>query len=192
MTTKLNACAMAVVLGMTISAAQAGGQIKGWWVGGEASQGYDFGTEHLDGAPAPKSAFIKSVSPAPNSFGTISQGISPTQYRGKRLRLSAMMKTKAADSAQLWLRMDGPDQKVLNFYNMNDRPVKGTADWKRYDIVLEVPTETVAIYFGYFLAGKGEAWADDFKVETVGNSTALSKPITPPLPDKPVNANFEE
>ena len=178
------------ILGM--SAAHAGGQVKGWWTAGSAPQDYDFGTEHVSGGQGQKSAFIKCIAADPKGFGTLSQAISATQYRGKRVRLSAMMKAKDAESAQLWLRMDGSDQKVLNFYNMNDKPVKGTTEWKRYEIVLDVPQESLAIFYGYFVQGKGEAWADSFKIETVGNDVPVSKFTGAGYSDKPVNAGFEE
>jgi hypothetical protein len=191
MTSKINFFAAGLLLTSTLAVepAQAAGHVNGWWAAGGAPQDYDFGTEHIDGAPGQKSAFIKCVVPAPEKWGTLSQAISAEQYLGKRVRLSAMLKTKDADSAQLWLQMQGPDNKMLSFYNMSDSPAKGTTDWKRYDAVLEVPKETKQIYFGYFLTGKGEAWANDFKIEAVGDDV----PVSPGgLLDHPANMNFDE
>ena len=31
---------------------------------------------------------------------------------------------------------------------MGDRPVKGITDWQKYDLVLDVPEDVVAIVFG--------------------------------------------
>ncbi len=169
--------------------AHAAGQIKGWWT--NQTQDYDFGVEHVDGALSEKCAFIKKIASAPNGYGTLSQGISAEQYRGKHVRLSAMLKSKDADGVQLFLRMDGPEEKVLAFRNMDDAPVKGTTDWKHYDIVLDVPQQAQAISYGYYLLGKGEAWADSFKIEVVGNDVPVSTP-EPNLPDKPVNGDFEQ
>lgn len=162
--------------------AHAAGQIKGWWT--NQTQDYDFGVEHVDGALSEKSAFIKNTASAPNGYGTLSQGISAEQYRGKHVRLSAMLKSKDADGVQLFLRMDGPEEKVLEFRNMGDTPVKGTTDWKRYDIVLDVPQQAQAISYGYYLLGKGEAWADSFKIEVVGNDVPVSAP-NPIFPTNP-------
>ncbi|MBU6296945.1 MAG: hypothetical protein KJS68_01770, partial [Alphaproteobacteria bacterium] len=141
MTSKISrlAAAFLMTLALAMTAAYASEPIKGWWEAGGAPQDYDFGTEHVDGAPSQKSAFIKCIVAAPQKWGTLSQAVSATPYLGKRVRLSAMLKTQDADSAQLWLQVQGSGNKMLSFDNMNDRPVKGTTDWKRYDAVLDVP-----------------------------------------------------
>jgi hypothetical protein len=77
------------------------------------------------------------------------------------------MKTEKADAAQLWLRMDGPSTTLV-FDNMQNRRIKGTTDWTRYEIVLDVPRKTRYIGFGALVAGAGQAWVDDFVFEPVG------------------------
>ena len=186
---KLMALTFLAVSALALSSAHAAGQIKGWWT--NQTQDYDFGVEHVDGAPSEKSAFIKKIASAPDGYGTLSQGISAEQYRGKHVRLSAMLKSKDADGVQFFLRIDGSEEKVLAFRNLGDAPVKGTTEWKRYDIVLDVPKEAQAISYGYYLLGKGEAWADSFKIEVVGNDVPVSTP-EPNLPDKPMNGDFEQ
>ncbi|MDE1987178.1 MAG: hypothetical protein KGJ28_11605 [Alphaproteobacteria bacterium] len=194
MTSKIGrlAAAFLITSALAMTAAYASEPIKGWWEAGGAPQDYDFGTEHVDGAPSQKSAFIKWIGPKSNSWGTLSQATSAAPYLGKRVRLSVMIKTKDADSAQLWLQMQGPGNKMLGFYNMDDRPVKGTTDWKRYDAVLDVPKDTQEIYFGYFLKGKGEAWADNVKIEAVGDEVPVSTQYPNKYPDKPANMDFKE
>jgi hypothetical protein len=120
------------------------------------------------------------------------------------LRMSAWVRTENADSAQLWLRLDSA-KGMVGFDNMNNRPVRGTVDWKKYEIVLDVPANTVNVAFGVFLAGKGQAWVDDFVFEVVGKDTPSTNMLPPeqmkeggatPEPDKypaqPLNLNFEE
>jgi hypothetical protein len=41
-----------------------------------------------------------------------------------------------------------------------------------YSIVLDVPTAATRIVFGTILAGKGQVWADDFKLDIVDNRIA--------------------
>ena len=71
------------------------------------------------------------------------------------------------------MRIDGPMQPgsnaaaMLGFDNMQSRPIKGTADWKQYDVVLDVPNEARGIAFGILLAGAGQAWMDDLQFEAV-------------------------
>ena len=51
---------------------------------------------------------------------------------------------------------------------MGDRQIKGTNDWKQYEVVLDVPQEgTAQVFFGAMLVGKGQMWVDDFKIEAV-------------------------
>jgi hypothetical protein len=118
------------------------------------------------------------------------------------VRLSGWLKTKdVAGAAALWMRVDGAD-KTLAFDNMDKRSVKGTKDWAKYEIVLDVPAASQDITFGLLLAGKGRAWVDDFKFEVVDDkvkSTNLLEqeiPIKRPdggeVPGKPVNLEFEE
>lgn len=79
---------------------------------------------------------------------------------------------------------------------MEDRPIKGTSDWNRYEIVLDVSTEAVHLAFGVLLAGKGQVWIDDIQFEAVGPDVL---PTGQPLPEyplhlvnlHPVNLSFE-
>ncbi len=146
--------------------------VKGWSVAGTRPQDYEFGTAHLDGANC---AFIKArETPKADGFGSLGQYIAADNYRSQRLQLSAEMKTDNAARAQLWMRVDGARSKMLGFYNMGDKPVVGTTGWKRYDVVLDVPPEAVAIAFGYFLSGNGTVWARDFKLEAVNKDVPVS------------------
>lgn len=188
----LKAGLLAAGLAVTPLAAQAE-PIKGWFVTGSAPTEYDFGKQHVDGSAGANSAFIRAKAAKPSGFGTLMQEIGADNYRGKRMRLSARMKTADALRAQLWMRIDGPDRgKMLGFYNMDDRPVTGSTDWKRYDVVLDVPDNAVGVAFGFFLSGKGEAWADDFKLEIVDNSVPVSFQPPPPLSKEPTNLNFDQ
>lgn len=71
------------------------------------------------------------------------------------------------------------------------RPIEGTTGWKRYDIVLNIPRESVDIAFGYLLAGRGEVWAADLKLEKVAAAVHVTA-RAPMLPRRPVNLDFEQ
>jgi len=43
------------------------------------------------------------------------------KVRGQRVRLSAMVKTREARHAALWMRVDGPNEESLAFDNMSGR-----------------------------------------------------------------------
>ena len=174
------------------SASAAEGIPKGWNTAGSKPYNYEFGLDETVTQRSAKSAYIKFRTTAqdPDGFGTLMQTIAPDTYRGKRVRLSGAMKTQEAEAAEMWMRVDGPNARVLSFDNMGDRAVRGTTDWKNYDIVLDVPPESIDIAFGFFLQGKGMVWADAFKLEIVGTDVAVTSRI--PLPKAPQNLNFDQ
>lgn len=168
----------------------------GWDGSGREIQDYEFGTEAV--APGKQAAYVKArPDAATEGFGGMIQCIKAENYLGQRLRLSAGLKSADASAAQLWMRVDGPPnakdgpRSVLGFYNMDDRPVRGTTDWKRYDVVLEVPANSTTICYGFFLAGgRGEAWADGLSLGPVGKDVALSRNRA--MPKTPVNLGFDQ
>jgi hypothetical protein len=100
---------------------------------------------------------------------------------GKRLRMSAYVKGENLDVGA-WLQMfiDGGGG-ILAADNMYDRKIKGTSDWKKYEIVLDVPESSVSISFGFAMSGKGQVWADDFQSEVVGQDVPTTKPLVKPI-----------
>jgi hypothetical protein len=138
-----------------------------------------------------------------NTFGTLTQGFRADKFRGKRLRMSGLIKTEAVEGwVGLWMRVDGKDKTGIAFDNMQDRKVNGTADWKKYELVLEVPDNAEEIYFGFLVAGKGQGWVDDVVFEEVGKDVATTGPdvqpmdrvadLSPDLPKEPKNLDFEK
>ena len=112
-------------------------------------------------------------------FVTLTQTFKADAYRGKRVRMSAWVKTKSPDShAQLWFRLDAP-KRMPGFDNMANRPIKGITDWQKYDLVLDVPEDVGAIVFGMMSFNQGTIWVDDFSFEIVGNDVAVTNTLTP-------------
>ena len=114
--------------------------------------------------------------------------------RGKRIRLSAWLKSSdVKDWAGLWMRVDGSAQRSLAFDNMQNRPLKGTMDWARYDVVLDVPEQAVGVYFGVLVYGAGNLWLDDVQLGIVDQSVPVTDLMTGSgkKPKAPVNSDFE-
>jgi hypothetical protein len=182
---------MAAVLGLAVMELAWAGAPPGWIIAGTAPTNYAFAVDPMTPVSGSKSASISAKpSATSNGFGTLMQIIAADDYRGSRLRLSGYLRTRNADRAQMWMRVDGPDHKVLAFDNMDSRPVTGTTEWKRYDIVLDVPQNSVDVALGFFLAGRGEVWGADFKLEKVGATVPVTS-LGPFLPRKPENLDFE-
>lgn len=162
----------------------------GWSFGAAKPDAYETGVEAGGSSPGGKVAFIR-VKTTDQGFGTIQQSINAEAYRGKRLRLSGQLRSEHAGSAQMWMRIDGSGQRSLGFDNMDDRPLKGDRDWQRCDIVLDVPDEAKFVAFGFFVSGTGTVWADNFKLETVGNDVPTTN-LVPPYRSAPANLDFSE
>jgi len=114
------------------------------------------------------SGFIKSAVSQPQGLRTMMQSVKADDYRGMRVRLSGYVKGEnIAGYAGLWLRVDGAGYS-LNFDRMSNRTIKGTTDWKKYEVVLDVPEESIVIAFGILLEGEGQVWIDDLQLEVVG------------------------
>jgi hypothetical protein len=177
---------------------------KGWFAAGSHPQDYEMSVDMAVKHGGKAGAHVKFIGEKAEGFGTLMQEFKADDYRGKRVRMSAWMKSENADSANLWMRLDG-SKRMLGFDNMGNRPVKGTTDWKKYEITLDVPDDTVDIAFGVFVEGKGEAWVDDFGFEVVDQHVPLTNLLTPEqakeehdmaaspkLPKGPINLDFEE
>ena len=83
-----------------------------------------------------------TADPPAEGFGTLMQQCGAKPYGGKRLRLTGYARSKDVEGwAGLWLRADGLEKTGLAFDNMMKRPIKGSTDWTKYAIVLDVPDE---------------------------------------------------
>ena len=153
------------------------------------------------------SGHVTARSSQPEGFGSVSQLVRADDYRGKRVRFSAYVKTRgvAGNGAGLWMRIDG-NGGMLGFDNMQSRPVMGTMDWARVSVVLDVPGDAIGIALGLLLSSPGEAWIDDASLEVVGvdvRETNTASPSANPanvqqqrahyaaLPPALVNVGFE-
>jgi len=65
------------------------------------------------------------------------------------------------------MRID-KDSKQLAFDNMQSRPIKGTTDWQKYGVVLDVPQDATGVFSGVLLGGTGQVWISNPKFEVVG------------------------
>ena len=143
---------------------------QNWFPAGSHPQDYYMGGDPMVSQGAENSGYIKSKVSEIDGFGTWMTQIKADTYLGKEIRLSAFVKTKDVDTwVGLWMRVDG-NETTLSFDNMEDRPITGTSDWRKYEIVLDVPEGSSSIYYGILLAGTGEAWVSGMQVELAARS----------------------
>ena len=169
---------------------------KGWFKAGASPNEYEMGIDPGSGQGSGNAATIKSKKDKAKSWATLMQDFAPGKFLGKRIKMSAFMKTNnVTTSAAFWLRVDQPGSRAsLSFDNMANRPIKGTTDWTQYEIVLEVPQKASNIAYGAMLRGSGQIWFDNFSFEVAEESTPVTD-ITKPesrQQSEPFNVDFEK
>lgn len=116
-------------------------------------------------------------------YGTAMRKLSNiNSYKGNRLQLSAYIKTENVSvQAGIYMRVDGVGRgNELAVDDMEGRAPTGSTDWQQFTIVLDVPQDVGirGIFYGFYLAGNGQAWVDDVQFEIVGEDV----PVTDRLP----------
>lgn len=145
---------------------------EGWFENGEpkAVQECQAGVDQDLAASGMANVTLKCATDV-DGFVSFMQQFSAETYRGNRLRYSALVKAEGVEGwGGLWMRVD----EVLNsetsaFDNMQNRAIKGTLDWQRYEIVLDVVPTAEGISIGMLMAeGRGQLWVRDMQLEVVG------------------------
>lgn len=166
--------------------------IKGWFLAGSSPNSYEIGLEKNQERNS-KVAYLRSIEPEVNGFGTIMQNFMPKDFLGKKIKLTGYIKSKNIKKwAGMWMRIDGPNKKTLGFDNMQDRPIKGTTSWTKYEIILKVPKEAVNLAYGVLASGTGEVLMDNFKFEIVDDHVKNTGHQGAIKLTKPTNVDFEE
>ena len=198
------ACCLLLLFGATVVSAQSGTTPRGWILAGDHPQNYDTGVDKdvvYQGHPC---AYLKPKPSATEGFGTLMQRFDAAQFAGKRVRLSAWVKSENVDDwAGLWMRVDSGTKSVA-FDNMQNRAIKETTGWRNYAVVLDVPKDATVISFGILVSKSGTVWLNSAQFETVGmdvpvtdmwagGSGSLRQHTVPTnLNSVPTNLNFEE
>jgi hypothetical protein len=93
------------------------------------------------------------------------------------------------------MRVDGPaGSDPLAFDNMQTgkREIRGTTNWRRYEVVLDVAEEARAIGFGVLLTGGGEVRVADLRFEEVGRDVPTTGAPPRAYPQQPQNLDLSE
>ena len=169
----------------------------GWGRTGNALDSYIFGVDKKINSEGSKSAFIVSVEDEIDGFSGLIQFSDATPFIGKKIKMTGYAKSEnIEDWAGFWLRIDGKKKddgerpEMLGFDNMEDRPIKGNTDWTKYEIEMEVPKESVELFYGSILVGKGKIWIDNISFEEV--KIKDGKETNSLITELPINASFEE
>ena len=125
-------------------------------------QDYASGTE--SGGTA--SGYLKAQVPHPMGFADLRQAILADDYRGKRVRLSANIKTTDVEQGGLYVRVVDPGRTKTD-EERQQTTFQGTHDWTRYETQIDVPIDSVFVLFGISLAGTGQLWFTNVRLESI-------------------------
>ena len=147
-----------------------------WVKWGSTPQDYRAGLSHHVFHRRAPSLFLERKNNGSSGFAQMLQSLSAEKYRGKRVRLSAYLKSKSADWFRLTMVTD-----VGRSSQRFDGPFSSTSPnaegWYKVMMVRDIPKETQRIDFGCALKGKGPLWCDDFHLEVVGSDVPLTKTL---------------
>ncbi|MBK0021647.1 hypothetical protein IAE29_09995 [Ochrobactrum sp. S46] len=129
-----------------------------------------------------------------DSFASLMQSVLADKFKGRRLKLTANLRTEDADAASIWMRVDGYPGHVLRFDNMlnrkTDGALQGTEDWKTRSVILDVPQDAVSVHYGVILKGYGRVWAQSFEITPVGDEIPVTGQIH--YLERPTNLDFSQ
>ena len=167
----------------------------GWIVAGTAPTNYRMGIDpsvKKDGKNVATIQAIEANQSGTGKFGTLSQVCLPGEYAGKRVRMTADIKSEILVGwAGMWFRVDGKGSRnFLAFDNMKNRPIKGTTDWEKYEIVLDVPSDARMVAYGVLLDGDGKVWLSNISFEIVDDSVPVTSNMD--LLAAPLNLDFSK
>lgn len=201
----------AIQLQSTPAAAAAAGDTRpdhlppGWKQGSPQQPSYyrvDVDTVVRHGGAA--SGYLAARGSISAGLGALVQKLRADAYRGKRVRFSAWLRTRAAwGGAGLHIRAAGND-KALDEADSGPR-LEGTGDWTRVQVVLDVPADADELFVRAYLNGPGALWLDDVALDVVGPDVPAMNSHRPqpymatpevkawwgPLAEKLVNPDFE-
>jgi hypothetical protein len=167
---------------------------EGWFKSGTQPQDYSIGIDRSMSSNGNASAYIRSKEMKPSGSCLLAQEIKAENYRGERVSLSGYVKTKYVSywSGLFMIAYDAAGRAIA-YDNMQNRPVVGSSEWIKYEIVLDIPQNSDKIFFGASLNGKGEIWIDNLKLLVVSKNVPVTD-LSGKLPDAlyPENMDFEK
>ena len=148
---------------------------------GNSSASYRIASDSTNAWSGSSSALIASREAQRNPGGaSICQAISAAAFKGKRVSLSAHLRTvNAVPGAHLTFRADAADGRVVASNAMARHWSPGTTAWTPHSIVIDVPDSAEVIMVGAALMNIGSVWVDDVAIEVVDSDWPVTQPAPP-------------
>lgn len=119
---------------------------------------------------------LAAVADSSEGYGTWMNVLFASPYVGKRVRISVYTRTAGATRrADVWARVqarespaDGPGLVGKSV------ALPAASDWRRTEIVFDVPRDAAWVHYGVGLAGAGQLWMDRATIEVVSRDVPLT------------------
>lgn len=162
-----------------------------------AEQYYEIAFEPQGGPNGEPAVLVHSTAPVDHDYTSVSLYRSLADiknFTGHRVRLSADVKAEdVAWQAILWMSVNGFGDRTLAYDSMWTRPIAGTKNWQRYEIVLDIPPnaekEVESVNYGFELAGPGRIWVSNMRMEAVDADVPITDFLA--YEPEPINLDFE-
>lgn len=154
--------------------------VQGWGLTGTRPDAYEVRCDDVFTDCAIPILRTRAFKSEPFGMGSLTHQESAETWRGRRVELRAELRGGSIDGwGGLWMRVDGPEGKVLAFDNMQNRPLRGTSSFQWYSVVLDVPAEAERITFGVLLHGPGAVFIRELAFGEVDPQVAVTDLVGP-------------
>jgi hypothetical protein len=148
-----------------------------WLVDGTYPAGYQVGLDDKDVHGGKASAYIKAdynLVGESDSVG-LEQRFDTSQFQGRRIRVSAYIRSNnVSRNVSFRVVAQSSGLRSGNTAQLPQGLIFGRRDWQKYELVVDVPKDSLYISVLLSLEGQGEAWFDDLNVEIVDRSVPLT------------------
>jgi len=146
-------------------------QLPNGWQGAAAHPSeYRIGIDRQFRYQGEPTIFLRSLVANPSGAASVYQEFSAVRYRGKRVQLSAVLRTERAEHGVIL----GLSTTVGNGEEWRRVPLAGSVPWTPRHVVVDVPADADLIGIALSLTGTGTAWAADFDFREVSRSVPLT------------------
>lgn len=150
-------------------------QTSDWRLGGTNPAAYTLDANGRATDPGGATISLRSAADTSATFGSVSSQLSADALRGRRVTISAELRTSGVSGgASVWLRVDqGATPLLLD--NGSGQSLRGDTDWTKRSVSLPVPAEASSVVFGLLLQGRGAVSVRGLRLE-------VGEPIAPNAP----------
>jgi hypothetical protein len=148
--------------------------LEGWFVSGEAHRAYTATVDSAVPHAGHASIVFHATGETAARYATYMTEFDAAAFRGRRVRASVWVRTDGVTSrGDFWVRAQ-PQGAAVDAPGLahGSQRLLPTADFTRYEVVVDVPPGTGRLELGLGIAGPGELWMDGVRVELVGAAVA--------------------